>query len=413
VRRLLPVLLGLGVVACGAASVASAAPAPANPLAPLVLPRAQLGKLAQGFEVELLSGSTTNARAADDSFDPNDTAAEVTKAGRVSGYTLVYGDVGFGALRKGNGLIDVGTSLDYFRSVPHAEAYELKSLRDLRRVQGKNLQGVVVERSTAFPVQGLGPRAVGLRIVQRVGKKRIYGTFVDFQIDKILCEALINRADNKNVNAQAVALGRKLAGRIISYAQGTLKASPVPLPRPLGTAKPGAKAPDLSAMVPTQQDLKGKGGVFQQAFSPDDLAIGSYIREFRFGPSSGLFQLRTTAALERSRREAAGRMLVLRSVFTGPDGAATVVQAVGGSGPAKLDGIRHPGLGEESFAVSATFTSQGQRLRAVILYERRDRVLGSLVVVGTAKKLTPESAMPYAKALDRRIKSGLKPRLVA
>src|SRR5262249_9504561 len=154
VRRLLPALLGLGL-ACGAASVASAAPAPANPLAPLVLPRAQLGKLAQGFEVELLSGSTTNGRAADDSFDPNDTPAEVTKAGRVSGYTLVYGDVGFGALRKGNGLIDIGTSLDYFRSIANAESYELKSLRDMRRVQGQNLQGVVVERSSAFPVQGL------------------------------------------------------------------------------------------------------------------------------------------------------------------------------------------------------------------------------------------------------------------
>jgi hypothetical protein len=408
-RLLLPVLLGLGLLV----GAGSAAAAPANPAAPLVLPRAQLGKLAQGLEVELLSGTTTNARAADDSFDPNDTAATVSKAGRVSGYTLVYGDVGFGALRKAGGLIDVGTSLDFFRSVPKAEAYELKSLRDLQRVQGQNLQGVVIERSSAFPARGLGPRSVGLRIVQRVGKKRIYGTFVDFQIDKILCEALINRADNKNMDAQAVALAKKLAGRIIGYAQGTLKASPVPLPRPLGTAKPGAKAPDLSAMVPTAEDMKGKAGVFQQAFSPDDLAIASYIREFRFGPNSGLFQLRTTAALERSRREAAGRLLVLRSVFTGPEGAATVAQVVGGSGPAKLDGIRRPGLGEESFAVSATFTSQGQRLRAVILYERRDRILGSLVLVGTANKLTLDGAMPYAKALDKRIKAGLKPPLVA
>ena len=408
-KRPLPLLLAFGL----AVGAGSAGAAPANPLAPLVVPRAQLGKLAQGLEVELLSGTTTNARAADDSFDPNDTAATVSRAGRVSGYTLFYGDLGLGALRQGGGLIDVGTSLDFFRTVAKAEAYELKSLRDLRRVQGANLQGVVVERSSAFPVRGLGPRAVGLRVVQRVGKKRIYGTFVDFQIDKILCEAVINRADNKNVNAQATAVAQKLAGRIISYAQGTLKAKPVPLPRPLGTAKPGAKAPDLSLMVPTAHDLKGKAGVFQQAFAPDDLAIASYIREFRFGPSSGLFQLRTTAALERSRREAAGRVLILRSVFTGPESAATIAQVVGASGPAKLDGVRHPGLGEESFAVGATFTSQGQRLRAVILYERRDRILGSLVLIGTAKKLTLDGALPYAKALDRRIKQGLTPRLVA
>jgi hypothetical protein len=408
-RRLLSALLAYGLLV----GAGSAEAAPRDPLAPLVVPRAQLGKLAEGLDVELLSGTTTNARAADDSFDPSDTADTVTKAGRVSGYTLVYGDVGFTALRKRSGLIDVGTSLDFFRSAPKASAYELKSLQDLRRVQGKNLQGVVVERASAFPAQGLGPRAVGLRIVQRVGKRRIYSTFVDFQIDKVLCEALINRADKKNVNAQALAIARKLAGRIIAYAQGTLKATPVPLPRPLGTAKPGPKAPDLSAMVPTAEDMKGKAGVFQETFAPDDLAIASYIREFRFGPNSGLFQLRTTAALERSRREAAGRVLVLRSVFTGPEAAATIAQVVGGSGPAKLDGIRRPGLGEESFAASATFTSQGRKLRAIVLYERRDRILGSIVLVGTAKKLTLAGALPYAKALDRRIKAALKPSLVA
>lgn len=408
-RTLLATAVALGVVL----GAGSAAAAPVNPLAPLVVPKTQLGKIAQGLEVELLSGTTTNGRAADDSFDPNDTAATVAKAGRVSGYTLLYGDVGFTALRTGSGLIDVGSSLDFFKTAAKAQAYELKSLTDLRRVQGINLQGVVIERASAFPVRGLGPRAAGLRIVQRVGKKRIYGTYVDFQIDKILCEAVINRADKKNVDAQAVAIARKLAGRIITYAQGNLKASPVPLPRPLGTAKPGAKAPDLSAMVPTSADMKGKAGVFQQSFTPDDLAIASYIREFRFGPSSGLFQLRASAALERSRREAAGRVLILRSLFTGPEGAATIAQIVGGTGPAKLDAVRRPGLGDESFAVGATFKANGQRLRAVILYERRDRILGSIVLVGAANKLTLASAMPYARALDKRMKQGLKPALVA
>jgi hypothetical protein len=171
----------------------SAGAAPANPLAELVVPRTELGKAARDLQVELLSGTTTNARAADDSFDPADTEATVTKAGRVSGYTLVYGDVSFAALRKGSGLIDVGTSLDIFKNPAKTQAYEVKSLRDLRRVQGMNLQGVVVESASAFPVRSLGPGAVGLRIVQRVGKKRIYATAVDFQIDKILCEAVMNR----------------------------------------------------------------------------------------------------------------------------------------------------------------------------------------------------------------------------
>ena len=77
-KRLLPLLLAFSL----AVGAGSAGAAPANPLAPLVVPQAQLGKLAQGLEVELLSGTTTNARAADDSFDPNDTAATVSSSQR-------------------------------------------------------------------------------------------------------------------------------------------------------------------------------------------------------------------------------------------------------------------------------------------------------------------------------------------
>jgi hypothetical protein len=407
-------LVGAAIVAALLAGSSSAA-APQNPLASLVLPRAQLGEAAHGLQVELLSGTTTNARAADDSFDPNDDAASLTRAGRVSGYVLMYGDVGWTALRRGRGLIDVGTSLDFFRTVQQAAQYERKTLRDLARVRGRNLQGTVVERARAYPVPGLGPASVGLEIVQRVGKRRIHSTVVDFQIERILCEAVINRADAENVRAQVAAIARRLRDRIAAYAAGTLKAQPVPLPRPLGSVKPpGKNAPDLSAMVPTSADLKGKAGVFQQAFLPDDNAVTSYVREYRFGPSSGLFQLRAAVALERTRREAAGRLFVLRSVFTGPEAGDTLARLVAPDATAiHLDGTRAANLGDESFATSVSFTSGGQRLRAVILYERRDRVVGSAILVGKPSKLTLGGALPYGRMLDKRMKAGLKPMLVA
>jgi hypothetical protein len=391
-----------------------AAAAPVSPLAPLAVPRAQLGPVAKGLEVELLSGPTNNARAADDSFDPNDSAATVTREGRVTGYTLVYGDVGWTALRKGHGLLDVGTSVDLFRTARQAALYEIKSLHDLARVRGKNLQGVVVEKSSAFRVSGLGPGAVGLETIQRVGNHRLQSTVVDFQIDKFLCEAVINRADTQTAHAPVVAIARELARRIIAYAKGSLRARPVPLPRPLGSVKPGSNAPDLSAMVPTAADLKGRARVFQQAFSPDDNAITSYIREYHFGAKTGLFQLRATAELERTRREASGRLFVLRSVFTGPEAAVTLAHLVApGATGVKLDGTQGARLGDESFATAASFTAQGQRLRAVIVYERRERVVGSVLLVGTAKKLTIDSALPYARMLDRRIRAALHPSLVA
>jgi hypothetical protein len=281
-------------------------------------------------------------------------------------------------------------------------------------VRGKNLQGVVVEHGSAWRVAGLGPGSVGLEIVQRVGKHRIHSTVVDFQIDRILCEAVINRGDTQNVHARAAAIARRLLDRIVAYAQGSLHAKPVTLPRPLGTVKPGAHAPDLRSMVPTNGDLKGKAGVFQQSFSPDDNAITSYIREYRFGPNSGLYQLRAQVALERTQREASGRLFVLRSVFTGPEAAATLAHLIAPRATVvKLDGTRGAELGDESFATAASFNSQGRRLRAVLVYERRDRIVGSIILVGTAKKLTLGSVLPYARILDRRIQQGLNPALVA
>jgi len=215
-----------GLLALLALAAGSADAAPPNPLALMVVPRGELGAAAAGLQVELLSGETTNARAADDSFDPNDTEATITRAGRVAGYTLLYGDPSFSALRRAKGRIDLGSALDLFKTAAQAQAYEAKSLRDLRRVRGRNLDGVVIERFSTFRVRGLGPAATGLRIVQRIGRKRVYGTYVDFQIDRILCEAAVTRADQVNADAQAVRIARTLAGRIVAYARNKLRAKP-------------------------------------------------------------------------------------------------------------------------------------------------------------------------------------------
>ena len=407
-RALLLVAVGL-VLGAGSAGAAT----PANPLPGLAVPKAQLGDLAQGLQVMLRSGLTTNARAADDSFDPNDTEASVAKAGRVGGYTLVYGDVGWTGFRTGHGLIDVGTSLDLFKTQAQAGAYELKSVRDIAAARGKNLQGTIIESARSFPVTGLGPRALGFEITQRLGKRRIHSTVIDFQIATILGEAVIDRGDTQNVRQQAATIAGQLANRIVAYGKGQ-NPQPVQLPRPLGTAKPGAGAPDLSAMVPTGADLKGKAGVFNQTFAPDDDAIASYVREYRFGPSSGLFSLRATATLQRTTREASGRLAVIRSVYTGPKAGETLAHVIApGATVAHLDGTQSAKLGDESFATAASFNSQGRRLRAVMVYERRGRILGSVIVIGTARKLTLAGALPYAKLLDKRIKSALNPALVA
>jgi hypothetical protein len=394
---------------------AGAAPAPPSPLARLVLQRSDLGRAAAGLQIELISGEISNARAADDSFDPADTATSLAKAGRLTGFRLIYGDPGFEALRRGRGLIDLGTSLDYFKTPKQASAYEAKSIRDVRRSRGQNLGGVVVGRVSTFRVRGLGTAAIGVRVVQRIGDKPIYNTYVDFQLGRLICEAAVRRADSSKAETEAVAIAQLLADRILRYSQGTLVAKAVTLPRPLGTSRPRPGAPDLEKMVLKASDLE-PAVVAQQGYAPDDNAMASYFRRFSLQPRSGLFLLRNAVALERSEREAAGRMLILRSTFTGPEAAETLAALVtpGAKGP-KLDGpARSLGIGKESFAVSATFTVQSRRLRVVLVHARRDRVVESLIAVGTAKALTNARIDGYGRALNRTLKRAFaKPKLTA
>ena len=410
-RRSALVVLVLALVA----GVGQADAATPNPLAGLVLPRSELGHAAAGLQVELVSGEISNERAANDSFDPADTAASLTKAGRLSGFRLIYGDPGFGAMRRGRGLIDLGTSLDYFKNAKQGSAYEAKSLRDLRRARGLNLGGVVVEQVTTFRVRGLGTAAIGVRVVQRIGSKRIYNTYVDFQLGRLICEAAIRRADSNRAETEAIAIAQLLADRIVRYSRGTLAATPVTLPRPLGTSRPRPGGPDLEKMVLKPSAIK-PAIVTQQGYAPDDNAMASYFRQFSLDPRSGLFLLRNAVALERSQREASGRLLILRSTFTGPEAAETLAGLVtAGAQAAKLDGpARSLGVGDESFAVSASFTAQSRRLRVVLVHARRDRVVETLIAVGTAKALTRGRIDGYGRALNRTLERAFaKPKLTA
>jgi hypothetical protein len=415
VRTLCATLVLLALALAGGAGRAGAV-SPKTPLASLVLPRSELGRAADGLQIKLVSGETSNARAAGDSFDPADTAASVAKAGRISGFRLVYGDTGFEALRQGRGLIDLGTSVDYFKTVKQVRAYETTLLRDLKRARGKNLQGLVVERVTTFRVQGLGPAAVGVRLVQRIGSRRIYSTYVDFQLGPLLCEAAVRRADAADAGAETVAIAQLLADRILRYSSGKLKAAPVTLPRPLGMTRPGKTAPDLPTMVLGTNDFKAAAVVVGQGYLPDDDAITSYYRQFQFDPRSGLVLARNSVALERDRREASGRMVVLRLAFTGPEAAETLVGLVTSAATSpKLDGVRSSlGAGEESFSVTASFTMESRRLRVALVHVRRQRVVGTLIVVAEPKALPSGKVGGYARSLDRSIKQAFaKPKLTA
>lgn len=413
--------LAPGAALAGGTAPAGAAATPGvtrAQLALMVLPQAQLGPGAAGLPVELPSGHTSNERAADDSFDPADTARSVTRAGRLYGYTLAYGDPGISALRSGRGPIDIGTSVDVFTDAGAARGYAAKTLRDLARVRGKNVRGVILAGYQTFRVRGIGHQGVGVRLVLRLGQTRLYGTYVDFRLGRLLADVAITRADGANVDALAVRVARSLERRIEGVLAGRVQGRPVPLPRRQGPPGRPPGAPDLAALALHLEDVPQGSAVAREEYVRNDDALAAYAREFRANPAtSGLITLKSDVSLLRSATEAAGHMLVLRAVFGAPNAHETLTLALTGSGARaarpRLDEARDLKIGDEAFAIAVSFSIQGTRLRAVLLYQRTGRVLGTLLLTGAGPNVGISRAVPLARRLEQRIEDGFAPELVA
>jgi hypothetical protein len=297
--------------------------------------------------------------------------------------------------------------VDEFHTPQQAGAFDDKSFRELQRARRRSLGGTVVEQISTFATPGLGASARGVRVVERLGRRHVYSTLVDFRLGPIVGEAAVRRTDSARADTQTIAMARTLADRIIQDARGTLKATPVRLPRPLGAARPGPKAPKLDQMVLTTTSFgKAAGLVTGQGYVPADTAIASFFRELRFDPRSGLLLARSTVELERSKREAAGRLLLERESFEGPDAAALLAGTIAGNARSPvLDSPPHRiGAGDDSYAVSATFGPLGRRLRAVLMQVTAGRVVGTLLVVGPANGLSPGRAAGYGRAQAERMK---------
>ena len=419
VRALLIIAAALGAMAVGfGASGDAAVPAYTKAqLAIMVLPKEQFGREARGLEVEIGSGYTDNAAAADATLDPDDTEQQLARAGRIFGYDLSYGELSRAAFVRGSGLQAIGSSVDLFRSAGAADAFITKQLRDARRFRGKRVDfGVSLVASNTFPVSSIGDRAVGLRTTVELGGKRLYDTVVAFRVGPLAAAVLIERADAKPVAASAERLARLLAERILLAAAGKLNARPIPVPPTGQKGRPPVGGPDLTAMALSASDLPKGTRIARQQYVEDRETLGSYEREFdtssaRFG-SSVVMSVESDVSLLRSAKEAAGFFLVFRALFASPgieqdfaqafsEGAGTKVAAV------EIELQEALPAGDEAVAVLVRFSIGTLTFRSVFVFVRVGRVIGALIVAGEAPKFRFADLGPLADTFAKRIQDGL------
>ena len=400
------IFVGISGGAASPAVTSSAASAPARgQLALIVLPKDELGFEARGLEVDIGSGFTDNAAATEGTLDPNDTARQLARGGRIIGYDLSYSDLTLLPLLRGSGLLSIGSSLDLFRNARAADAFITKQLRDARRFRGKFVEFGRLVASSTFSPGTIGDRSVGLRTTGLIGDKRFHETLVGFRVGALVAAVVVDRADEKATRTMAGRLARSLVERVRLAVGGKLKAQPVPVP-PLGRKghRP-PEGPDLAVMALSLGDLPSGTKVARQGYVADRSTIGSYEREF--DTSSVRFRaemVESDVSLFRHAKEATGFLRGLRVIYTSAGIEPWLETA---TGDVKVE--QHPSLsaGEGSIALVFRFRASGIVTRVALVHIRVGRTIGTLTVGGRASSFRFADVAGLADTFARRIRSGL------
>jgi hypothetical protein len=403
----------LGATALTAASAGAARPAYTNAqLAPMVLPESQLGAVARGLDVKIGSGVQGNAAAAEDSLDPEDTAAQLARGGRISGYSLEYDDLAFDRLERRRGVLAVGSSVDLFTTAAAAAAYDAKQRSDGTRYAGKYVEaGFRLAGWHTAPVDGLGKGAVLVRESLQLGDTRYYGTLVLFRRGPLLGSVGITRADGSSASRTAVRLARLLAKRMGRAQHGSLGFQPVFVPRTASKGKAPAGGPDLAAMSLTASELPRGGRLADGGYAASRTVLGMYRRQFDFtgGPTlggAGLLTVESELNLLRSKAEASGLLVRLRALYASPDVDRAFTDGFNVKG-VEVERLRSVAAGDEAAAVVLSFTVNGRTAHIVQVSMRVGRVVGLLNVSVVGPRFRAAAVTPLAAKLGRRIRRGL------
>jgi hypothetical protein len=256
------VLMLAGLVAVVISAAAASDPAiPTSKLALMVLPKAELGSAAAPLKYDASSsGVYGNAQAADDSIDPNATAASLARAGRLTGYELFYGN------RK----LEIGTEVDLFRDSVGVSADLAKRLRDLRRFEGRVVNGVKLERVQTFAVPKLGDEVLAVRLTAARGGNRIWGTGIRFRLGALEGSVDVVRADAADASAQTIRLALALEHRmrgVLAGGRPLVELAFVPVDHPPAARPHGI--PDLARAVLSRADLPRRAMITTSAYDRD------------------------------------------------------------------------------------------------------------------------------------------------
>jgi hypothetical protein len=433
-RSLLAITLlaGLALAGCtgGGDDLADALAAlTGDDLAIMVLPLEDYGPDYAGFDVSSDGGANDAAANAEDTFDPDDTAAELEEAGWESGYELGFEDPdALDTLEAGEGAIAVSTSVELLSDEAAATAYMEKQFDDMVALQGEELDaGSSLEEATTFEVDGLGDEAQGARTrLSVLGAQEFTGTFVVFRIDRLIGVAIIVRADDGDINTEVEDLAAKLEHRVRGVLGGDITGTPIPIPTEdqdePATVEPPEDIPDLSSMALAASDVSPDTSVEREGYIEADDTVATYEREFdtgseAIGAGTTLLSLETDVELYESISQAQLGVSAFDFIFQG-NGGEQLIESLFAEGFEEEAGFEADNIetselpdfeaGDQVSGFQAAFDSPIGRVEVVLIVVRVGEAVGLMTAVGTDEQFDISDVTPLAVTLGQRMRSELE-----
>ena len=382
----------------------------------MVVPQEDIGGLPRGLRVSPESGWKDNPAEAESSFDPDDSAASLRKAGRVTGYELAYYDPTQAAIRSGSGVTNVMTWVDLFTSGDAASAF-LRGRVDyaLGRAGTSPREGVSFGTVEAFE-PGVPGEAYGLRESVDFAGDHVFRAVVLFRRGRLVAGSMVVRADRRDEVADAVRIAGILDQRIQIALHGGGNGEPVLVPEdgvPLDGQQPTAErppgVPDLAAIALGPEDVpagflcdEGRYTrtrppriTFRRSFCPQGATVGG----------TRLISLSSQVSVFESEVTAETSLTLTARMMTSADGAKSYASNFAATSGLVATDVRRrqvklPGGG---VGVLTTFRTEAGRLAGFSALAQRGRGLATLDAIGAAHGFDHRDLLPLLQTVERRL----------
>jgi len=390
VRICLAAAIILAATGCGVlTSAEKSTPVTETALATMVVQEDELKREFPLLERDGESGALSAQEMADQTFDPDDNASGLRRAGWLRGYLMDYYNP------SGKGLVSVFSAVALFDSAGAARAVAAKEENGVRVRDGKTFGGATYKRLELYDPE-VGDDSWGIEFSVGAGKATYHITAILFRREEVLGRAIITRTDDTVVRAEVLKLAQATDDRIERILSGELQPAEL------------AKDDDPRSLVMHRSDFGLYLSLAHQGLFRNGPVKG-YLQEFdvergTLGASHPIY-LRTVAQIFPSVKAAAED----QRYFSSAEGRNTIVAryldafSQGAFQPRDLQVRTLAVRGADNAGLVFTFDAPKGRILGVMVTSRVRSSRGNLTVLGFANEMRPADVVKLLPRLRTRL----------